>query len=304
MSRTDKIWEIPEPLSVKEVVMDDGTVIVLRHHGNPSGPRLVVSHGNGLAIDLYYPFWSQFTEDCEVFVYDLRNHGWNSVGSQKHHHLLSFVNDLDCILAAIDDNFGKKPRIGIFHSVSALSSLLSPNYGSEFAARVLFDPPVCKPNEFPESFDIATRRFRDNTLQRSNRHNSIEEYVDYLQYVPALGRTKPGVLDLFARTTLRKSLTEDGYELRCPPVYEAQIINFARAYSVWVDLDILGCPTKVIGADPTLPFSFLPTFDLSHIASLDYDFLPDATHLLQLEQPEVCATMVRNFLEQHGCMNS
>ncbi len=303
MSRTDKIWEIPKPLSVQNVAMADGTVITLRHHGNPNGPRLVVSHGNGLAIDLYYPFWSQFTEDCEVIIYDLRNHGWNSVGSQEHHHLPSFVNDMDCISVAIDDHFGKKPKSGIFHSVSALSSLLSPNHGSEFEARVLFDPPVCKPNEYPESFDIATRRFRDNTLQRSNQYSSIEEYVDFLQYVPALGRTKTGVLDLFARTTLRKSLTDDSYELRCPPVYEAQVINFARAFAVWVDLNQLGCPTKVIGADPTLPYSFLPTFDLSDIASLDYDFLPDATHLLQLEMPEQCAAMVREFLETHGCMN-
>ena len=110
-------------------------------------------------------------------------------------------------------------------------------------------------------------------------------------------------MDLFARTTLRKSLTEDVYELRYPPVYEEQIINFARAFAVWDNLDKLGCPTKVIGVDPTLPYSFLSTFDLSDIARLDYDFLPDSTHLLQLEMPEQCAEMVREFLETHGCMN-
>ena len=38
--------------------MDDGVPIMLRRHGNPSGPRLVLSHGTGLAIDVYYPFWS------------------------------------------------------------------------------------------------------------------------------------------------------------------------------------------------------------------------------------------------------
>ena len=50
------VWEIPEPLSTDGVRVDDDTVIVLRRHGNPEGPRLVLSHGNGLAIDLYYPF--------------------------------------------------------------------------------------------------------------------------------------------------------------------------------------------------------------------------------------------------------
>lgn len=303
MLRTDRVWEIPKPLSIQKVSMSDGTVISLRHHGNPSGPRMIMSHGNGLAIDLYYPFWSQFAEDCELIIYDLRNHGWNSVTSQRHHHVPSLVDDHDRIMTVIDDCFGKKPKIGVFHSISALAALLSPNHGSEYAARVLFDPPVCRPNDYPEEFDKATRRYRESILQRVDQVKSIEEYVDFLQYIPTLGRTRPGVLDLFARTTLRKSSRTDGYELRCPREYEAQIINFARAYAVYVDLDQLNCPTKVIGADPTLPYSFLPTFDLEHIVSLDYDFLPDSTHLLQLEKPQECAALARKFLETHDCMN-
>ena len=29
---------------------------------------------------------------------------------------------------------------------------------------------------------------------------------------------------------------------------------------------------------------------------VDYDFIPEATHLLQLERPEECAAAVREFL--------
>ena len=53
-----------------------------------------------------------------------------------------------------------------------------------------------------------------------------------------------------------------------------------------VELEKLRSPTKVIGADPTLPFSYLPTLDLSHILTVDYDFVPETTHFLQLEEPE------------------
>lgn len=53
-------------------------------------------------------------------------------------------------------------------------------------------------------------------------------------------------------------------------------------------------------ADPTLPFSFLPTLYLSDILTVDYDFLPEATHLLQLEQPQACASALREFLETIG----
>ncbi|MYG75701.1 MAG: hypothetical protein F4198_08970, partial [Acidobacteria bacterium] len=51
-------WQVPDPRAIGEVEAPDGTRIVLRRHGNADGPRLVLSHGNGLAADLYYPFWS------------------------------------------------------------------------------------------------------------------------------------------------------------------------------------------------------------------------------------------------------
>ena len=77
------------------------------------------------------------------------------------------------------------------------------------------------------------------------------------------------------------------------------MIDYASVYGVAVDFDSLVCPTKVIGADPTLPFSYLPTLDLSDMLSVDYDFLPDATHFLQLEKPADCAAVMRRFLRTH-----
>ncbi len=303
MTTSEKVWEIPAPLSVHEVRMEDGAVITLRRHGNPAGPRLVVSHGNGLAVDLYYPFWSLLLWDFDLFVFDLRNHGWNPVGSQKRHNLPSFVDDHDRIMEEIDSQYGEKPKTGVFHSISALVSLLSPTHGSGFAARILFDPPVCKPSDYNEEYDVATRRCSEVIQRRTERFESIEECADFLRYIPSFERVVPGVRELFARTTLRKSATGEGYELRCPRDYEAQLIYYARAFTVWVDLEKLGCPTKVIGADPVLPYSFLPTFELSHISSVDYDFLPDATHFLQIEQPEACVAAVREFMEFHNLLH-
>ena len=101
-----------------------------------------------------------------------------------------------------------------------------------------------------------------------------------------------------ARTTLRPSADGDGYELRCPREHEAQIIAHASIFAVLVDFGAMQCPIKVVGADPTLPYSYLPTIDLSEILTVDYDFLPDATHFLQLEQPEKCVEEIRDFLAQ------
>ena len=79
MANAEAKWEVPEPLATYQAPVDADTVITLRRHGNPDGPRLVMSHGNGLAIDLYYPFWSLLMDEYDIFMYDLRNHGWNGL---------------------------------------------------------------------------------------------------------------------------------------------------------------------------------------------------------------------------------
>ena len=280
--------------------MDDGTVITLRQHGNPAGPRLVLSHGNGLAIDLYYPFWSLLLDDFEVMVYDLRNHGWNEVSALENHNVPTLVSDHDRILEAIDEHYGKEPKIGVFHSVSALTSLLSPTKGSGFAARVLFDPPVCRPGAGYAEFEAAAKRLAAAARRRTSRFRSREQLAEVLGFVPTYERFVPGAHDLFARATLRESQDGQGYELRCPPEYEAQIIDYASVYGVLVDFRAHLSPTKVIGADPTLDYSYLPTLNLSNIVTMDYDFLPDATHFLQVEQPEQCVAAMREFIESSG----
>lgn len=76
-----------------------------------------------------------------------------------------------------------------------------------------------------------------------------------------------------AQTILRKS-SGSGYELLCPPDYEARDIESVRAYAGQVDFDALPCPTKIIGADPILPTTYLPTVDFSGMLSVDLDFIP------------------------------
>ena len=293
-SETD--WEVPEPLSTHDVQVDDDTAITLRRHGNPDGPRLVLSHGNGLAIDLYYPFWSLLADDFDLILYDLRNHGWNDISSLQSHNIPTLVQDHDKIMDAIDLHYGAKPKVGIYHSVSALISLLSPRKGRDFAARVLFDPPLCKPGRDHREFEEAASTLSSISRSRMARFKNREDFAFLLSFFPVFELIVPGGHDLFAMTTLRENDREELYELCCPPEYEAQIIEYAGAFAVLVDFESQVCPTKVIGADPTLPFSYLPTLDLSDVFTVGYDFLPDATHFLQLEKPDQCVEVMLEFI--------
>lgn len=291
-------WAVPDPISVCHVRLDGQTVVPVRRHGNPAGPRLVLSHANGFAIDLYYPFWSLLEDDFDLVVYDLRNHGWNAVGDRDHHNIPVMIRDHDRILESIERHYGDKPAIGVFHSISALITLFSRD--TRPAARVLFDPPVCKPGKDQLEFDAAAVRNAAMARRRGERFERREDFVELLRYIPAFARVVPGVRELMARTTLRECGDGAGFELRCPREFEAQIMDYARSFSPLVEFSELGGPTKVVGADPTVPYSYLPAFDLSDLMTVDYDFIPESTHMLQLEYPQKCVAAIRPFLERHG----
>ncbi len=305
---SEVVWEIPDPLSTCEVNLDETTVTTLRRYGNPEGRRLILSHGNGLAIDLYYPFWSLLADDFELIVYDLRNHGRNVLSSIEQHNVAIFISDLYRTLDGIDEAYGPKPRIGVYHSLSALIALLSlspimagasATRGPNFSTLVLFDPPLYRASasaQFDELAELLARR----TRRRSNRFPTLESFAELVRYSASFARVVPGVHRLMASTTLRRSACGEHYELRCPPEYEARIVDYVRGYAGMVDFENLPCHIKVISADPTLPFAYLPTLDLMRTEVVDYDFLPEATHYLQLEKPAECAAAVREYLDPPG----
>ncbi len=302
MTNPEPAWQVPEPLSTLDVRVDEHTAITVRRHGNPDGPRLVLSHGNGLAIDLYYPFWALLMEEFDLLVYDLRNHGWNVAGPPEHHNVPTIARDQDALLEAIDAHYGAKPTVGVFHSVSAMTTLLSPSKGSAFSALFLFDPPLRRPGVSHEDFDEASIKTASMARRRGDRFRSKDAFVELLGFSPNFRNTVPGLLQLMADTTLRKSAGGESYELICPKEYEAQMIEYARIFTVLVDFAAIACPVKVYGADPTLPYAYLPTLDLGDIREVDYDFLPDASHFLQLEHPDICAAALREFLASEGCL--
>jgi len=300
----DATWRIPEPLSIDDIRHDDGSVTRVRRHGDPRGRRLLVGHGNGLAVDLYYPFWSRLLGDFDVFVYDLRNHGWNAVGPRDEHNVPNMIRDQEEVVEAIAARYGPAPMIGVFHSLSALTALLSDSLGTgrtgDLAAWILFDPPLFKPRMGEAEFDKSADRSAELARRRTDRFHRESEFSELLHHL-VLSRAVSGAADLMASTVLRES-ADGGVELRCPREYEAQIFAYARTYAFLVDLGSLPCPSKVIGSDPTLTFSYMPSFNLSHINTVDYDFIPDSTHFLQVEHPAECFDLMCAFLEGHGLL--
>ena len=79
-------------------------------------------------------------------------------------------------------------------------------------------------------------------------------------------------------------------------------MSISTGWSMQIDTEQVKCPIRVVGSDPTTSFSFMPSMDFDEMVRMNYDFLPEATHMLQLEEPEHCAEITLQFLSEIGLL--
>jgi pimeloyl-ACP methyl ester carboxylesterase len=293
---------VPVPNETFDVDLEDGAKIRVRRHGNSSGVRLMVTHGNGFAADAYLPFWQLLTPTFDVLVFDFRNHGQNVPVEPSNHNYGQLTRDLERVLQAVDARLGKKTTAGIFHSMSGRTAMKHAiEIGWRWDALVLFDPPNVPPVGHPryQAMELFENRLTEFALRRRRRFAAVDELTnEYLQSRATKGWVG-GAHELMARSVLRQSPDGDGYVLTCAPENEAAIYAEALTLDLWPRAADFGGPVKLIGADPGLkggPATALTNQALGSENGYDYDFVPGTGHLLQIEKPAECVRLVEEFL--------
>jgi pimeloyl-ACP methyl ester carboxylesterase len=297
--------ERPAPLRVIELAMDDGAIIRIRQHGNPSGPRLALSHGNGLGIDGYLPFWALLRQRYELILFDFRNHGQNPLHNFTHHNWPQFIHDLERIFECVQQSFGAKRTAGIFHSLSAVTAVMqTQRLGKRWDPLVLFDPPFYPPEGHPiremqrgTEDDIAARAER-----RTPSYNTPTDLAK--QFRRRFPRWLPEAYELMAEATLRYDASDQQWRLACPREYEAHIFRSNRETSTWQRLRKMPVAVKLICADPADggPPALIGRA-LAAEASVEYEAIAGTSHFLQIERPGECIRAMEAFLVKHGFIN-
>lgn len=297
---------LPPPIATVDAQMPDGAIIRLRQHGNPEGDRILLSHGNGFATNGYYPFWRLLENDFDLIVYDQRNHGENPFFSSYGHHVDGFRSDLVHILNAVDNHFGAKPRSGAFHSVSAVAALAhAVTEAWAWERLVLFDPPlVPAAGEALHEQAFNSERFMAGwAFNRDHEFDSPDALADYLKSNKGMQRWVPGAHDLLARCLLHQD--GDVWRLNCPRELESNVYLSNGFAPIWEHLPKLHRVRDrllILTADPDAKDVRYPPLSAKRMAEafgFNVQGLSGTTHMLQLEQPEACATLVREFLRQH-----
>jgi pimeloyl-ACP methyl ester carboxylesterase len=297
---------LPEPRAAADVAMSDGAVIRLRRHGNPDGPRIALSHGNGLAIDAYLPFWSQLLPRYDVVLFDQRNHGENPLHGERGHDWDRITRDNLEIFDGIARQFGAKPVIGAFHSLSAVAAAMATlRFGPRWKTLVLFDPPIFPRLGHPlEEMERGhMREMAALARRRPERYPDPAAFAAQLAARPMFRRWVPGAHGLFARATLRPDPAGNGWVLRCPRELEARIFEQNVDPTVWPRLGACPVPLYLIGADTRVEGQQAPAFLTEGLAldqAIPYAMIPETTHFLQIERPQEAFNALEIFLSDQA----
>lgn len=288
------------------LVADDGTVLSWRLFPNPAARvRLVLGHGNGLAMDGYQVFWRTLLADFEVALFDFRGHGRSQAGAEAAHHWVQFEADMQSLCDALAAQGDARPLVGVFHSLSAVTSLRHvQRYGPRWSALVLVDPPLSPPPGHAMESEHAreVQALAEGALRRRPAFESAQQLAERFARVAVFGAWQAQACMDMALATLRQS---DGshWQLRCAPEREALVYRS----NIWplAQPVLAACPFPVhlLAADPHLAGSGLPAryaLDLHQHCGIGYTAIAGTGHFLQLEQPQACGDAIRQLVCQAG----
>ncbi len=286
-----------------EIVSDDGAAFKIRRAGNPNGVRLLLSHGNGFAIDGYRVFWEPLLSDFEVISFDMRNHGRNDPVGADRHSYFQMARDLGVLFHEINSRLGKKKNVGVFHSMSARAAMKhAVQMEWVWDALVLFDPPNVPPpgHTHYESMRNLELKLSKWAVNREQAFSSPSELRNFWESKRAQDRWHSQAREDMANAVLRPD-GKGSYTLSCRRDLEASIYLAALTMDLWPPASAYGGPVKLVSADPDDkegPPTGAANRALATEGEYEYEAIAETGHLLQIERPEACRQAMLSFLRK------
>lgn len=288
---------------ITRITLGDGATVALRRWGAPRAERMVISHGNGMAVEGFRAFGAALEDDFEVIAFDMRNHGDSGPGEVLDDPWPRFLRDIPEIFDAIQQIYGDKPTHGVFHSLSSASTLMAQGQDPRpWRSLTLYEPPV------PPVADASlTRRIQAlhadlaaRTRKRRRHFSGPELLIESLKKSPTFGGIDADTLHRLACAMLWRSDADPQapWELICDPEMEANIFDAPGAGNYWQDLASVTCPVQVVlgsamGHD--MPILIQSGTVLARSFGFHGATVEGGGHLMQLQRPERSAELAVAF---------
>lgn len=245
--------------------------------GNESQPALVVAHGLFGSLDNLLAVSKRLEDSFEIHLLDMRNHG-----QSPHSEEMSYRAMADDVLAYMDDR-GLEQAALLGHSMGGkILMQLALDYPSRVTALIVAD---ISPVRYPPHHNIIL----DGLLAIDAARPASRQEADAIlaEFEPVLG----------IRQFLLKNLERDDgrYKLRL------NIDVICRAYDSLAaapeaEAPFAGSVLFIKGADS----AYIQTKHQGAISTLfpsaELRIMPDTTHWLHAQKPELFSSIVRRFL--------
>ena len=285
------------------LTLSDGARIAIRRWGAPKAKRMVISHGNGLAIDGFRAFGEALRGDYEVIAFDMRNHGDSGPGEVLTDPWPRFLQDIPEIFDGIQAVFGQKPTHGAFHSLSSASTLMAQGQDPRpWQSLTLYEPPVppAPDADLLERFTAMHLELAQRTRSRRRVFETPARLTASFRKSPSFGGIEDQALGQMAQAVMHHTGADPDspWELVCDPRMEANTYDTRDVGKYWDGLASVDCPVQVVmgsvlGHD--LPLLIQSTTLLVRCFGFDAATVEGGSHLMQLQRPMRSAELAVAF---------
>jgi len=234
-----------------------------------------------------------------VVAIDMRGHGrsdavpfdsWHQFGTD----LIQFVGQL-----------GLTNLVGVGHSMGGYSVVLAAaELVGCFNRLVLFDPVILDPAQYASNADhiadIRDELGRHPIAKRRNEFSGPEEMYNALSPKGGYVLWQEEVMRDYCKFGLLPSEEGQGYELACPPEFEASVYMGTSATDIYDAVARVQIPVFIVRAKMrpanhgAMDFSMSPTWE--HLAEKfpngTDNYRPDLTHYIPMQDPEFAARYI------------
>lgn len=264
--------------------------------GDAHRPTFLLAHATGFHARCWDGVIAHLGARHIVAV-DQRGHGRSDKVFPVHWQ--DFGQDLAALIRALD----LTDVIGVGHSMGghAITQAAAAE-PQRFQRLVLIDPVIVSPEEYAAAGGATlASAWQHPTAKRRNRWASPDEMFERFKDRPPFAAWDRDVLRNYCEYGLLPDASGDGFVLACPPEFEAAVYTAARGNGAVYDsvraIEVPVLLVRVMEPPPDrnwMDFRYSPTWPglITHFRSGRELHLPEETHFLPMEKPEVVAKLI------------
>ncbi|WP_201554170.1 alpha/beta fold hydrolase [Psychrobacter sp. 72-O-c] len=247
--------------------------------------------GNGFTVGAYTPLLKALSLGFDISSLAMRGYWYDKPTSKR----LTRAQDADILIKFLEKT-QDAPIVGIGHSQGATATAIAAAKRPDLFSQLYLIEPVTFTKAQTLLYDLMPRSLKmtrepfKSTLTKQTTWPSVQAFYEYLRALRAYRRISDEHLQMFAEQSL-VAQADGSYTLMFTP--EQELANYFGTPYIDAALKKIRCPYTIITGKPTLFINdkvrkqwqkFVPA---ERIVSL-----PDYGHLLPIEAPEQCATLI------------